>query len=62
VLHVWNASISDTSLLQFADLVKLKELWLMGTDVTEKGVEELRKMIPDVSVDGPSTTQNESPM
>ena len=46
----WRHQITDAWLVHLAGLTNLEELWLYGTQVTDEGLAELRKALPNCSI------------
>jgi uncharacterized membrane protein len=56
-LNLIGTKISDTGIRHLAALKNLKKLYLWKTEVTPKGAEELKKTLPDLTVDLGMTEQ-----
>ena len=50
LIHRYNTQVTDASLEHFKGLTNLQELALHGTQVTDAGVTELKKALPNCQI------------
>ena len=49
-LNLWDTQITDAGIKEFIKLQKLKLLYLLGTRITAEGEAELKKALPNCSI------------
>ena len=50
ILGLRNAAVTDASIGSFSKMTSLRGLYITGTDVSEAGVEQIQKALPNCSI------------